>query len=147
MNKQKIKVELSFDTNKSANFEIKVIDQDGHSQNDGGGASQAVRQIAVVFALIDLSSSRILYPFIADAPTSNMSGDIKKLFFIDQINDERANQRIIITMDLWQDSPKPGKLNSLGDQVLKLIQDKYKSSFTTITYDEITNKTTINKIK
>jgi DNA sulfur modification protein DndD len=142
---QKIKVDLSFDHKDTANFEIKVIDSNGYSQDDGGGASQSVRQLAVVFALIDLADNKILFPFIADAPTSNMSTDVKKLFFINQISETRTNQRIIITMDLWKDEPKPGSLNLMGEDILKLIKDKKSSSFTVITYDEITNNTIITK--
>jgi DNA sulfur modification protein DndD len=122
--KQEIKVDLittQTQKGKIFNFEIKVINSFGEDQLNAGGASQAMRQVAVVFGLIDISGSSSC-PFIVDAPTSDLSAPQKESFFEQIGQDQALRQTILLTMDLLDETGL--KLNDLGHKVLKNIISK-----------------------
>jgi DNA sulfur modification protein DndD len=119
---QEIKVVLLSSTTskgKDYNFKIEVVNSFGEDETNAGGGSQAMRQVAVVFGLIDLSGVSSC-PFIVDAPTSDLSGPQTESFFEQIGQDTALRQTILLTMDLFDDSTKG--LNLLGEKVLKKIQ-------------------------
>ena len=127
--KQEIKVDLIPKVTTKGNdydFKISVVNSFGENQKDAGNASQAMRQLAVVFGLIDLSGTTSC-PFIVDAPTSDLSPPQTASFFEQIGNDEALRQTILLTMDLYDDNSK--KLNSLGENVLLTMQAKSTNKF------------------
>ena len=99
-------------------FEIKVVDKFGHNQSQGGGASQALRQLSVIFGLIEKAGGNVNYPFIADAPTTNMTSTLSEQFFNFQL-ENASTQNILITKELWDD--KKGNLNEHGKHILNKV--------------------------
>jgi hypothetical protein len=120
-------------------FSIKIIDQFGQTQDQAGGADQALRRVSVIFALLDMAENKNGYPFIADAPISRLSSDNKKEFFMTLLKDSKnpdssVKQSIIMTMDLVsaEDSINKLQLNDLGEKVLSEIKNEKTSSMITV---------------
>ena len=109
------------------NFEVYPIDNRGNKLSQTGGASSTCEPLAVVFALIDISESRVSYPFIADAPVSPFTVDTKYSFFETLVEEKVFEQSIIISMDCWDNVTQD--INSLGVEIKNLIKDKKGSSF------------------
>ena len=141
-NKQEIVVNVISKNGVDFDFEIKLINEMGQDQNQAGGASQALRQLAIVFGLIDFADVKIQFPFIADAPISKLTPDTKRAFFENLLDDKAFNQCIIINMDLWDD--KIDSINKLGHEILDVIKIKEASSFITINPLENNTGVTIN---
>lgn len=137
LNSQNIKVNFSINSAKKPDFEIKVIDQYGNNSHQGGGASQAIRQLSVIFGLIDIAKGNVDYPFIADAPTSNTTLALTEDFFNYQLNNAQ-NQNILITKELWDD--RSNELNSAGLAILNNVRNNNKARFITITNGDHKNK-------
>jgi len=136
---QSIKVEFSLNHLNEPNFEIKVIDQVGNNLTQGGGASQALRQLAVIFGLIEKAGGNVNFPFIADAPTSNMSHTLSEHFFNYQL-DHAATQNILITKELWDDSSK--NLNEMGNRILNRVEGKENAKMISI----VTNRENTKRV-
>ena len=109
------------------NFEVYLNDRTGNKLTQTGGASSTCEPLAVVFALIDISESRVSYPFIADAPVSPFTIDTKYSFFETLVEERIFEQSIIISMDCWDNATQD--INSLGDDIKNLIKNKKGSSF------------------
>src|SRR5690606_19213818 len=137
VNNKNIKVNFSINSAKKPDFEIKVIDQYGNNSHQGGGASQAIRQLSVIFGLIDIAKGNVDYPFIADAPTSNTTLALTEDFFNYQLNNAQ-NQNILITKELWDD--RSNELNSAGLAILNNVRNNNKARFITITNGDHKNK-------
>lgn len=137
LNSQNIKVNFSINSAKKPDFEIKVIDQYGNNSHQGGGASQAIRQLSVIFGLIDIAKGNVDYPFIADAPTSNTTLALTEEFFTYQLNNAQ-NQNILITKELWDD--RTNELNSAGLAILNSVRNNIKARFITIMNGDHKNK-------
>lgn len=137
LNNQKIKVEFTINSAKKPEFEIKVVDQFGNNSNQGGGASQAIRQLSVIFGLIEIAKGNVDYPFIADAPTSDTTLALTEDFFNYQL-DYAQNQNILITKELWDD--RSNDLNSAGHSILKKVQQINNARFVTIKNGDIKSK-------
>lgn len=138
LNSQNIKVEFSINSAKKPDFEIKVVDQYGNNAHQGGGASQAIRQLSVIFGLIEIAKGNVDYPFIADAPTSNATLALTEEFFKYQL-DHAQNQNILITKELWDD--RLNELNSAGVTILNSVRANNNARFITITNGNHQNKT------
>lgn len=130
LNSQNIKVDFSINSAKKPDFEIKVLDQFGNNSNQGGGASQAIRQLSVIFGLIEIAKGNVNYPFIADAPTSNTTLSLTEEFFNYQLKNAQ-NQNILITKELWDD--RSNNLNTAGSAILESVKNNDKARFITIT--------------
>lgn len=117
-NNQSIKINFSLNVNLDPEFEVSIVDTFGNSMSQGGGASQVLRQLSLIFGLIEKARGEVDYPFIADAPTSNMTQTLTKHFFTYQL-ENASNQNILITKDLWNDELR--SLNSVGTEILELI--------------------------
>ncbi|MFV0158680.1 AAA family ATPase [Empedobacter falsenii] len=142
LNSQNIKVDFSINSKKDPDFEIKVVDMYGNNAHQGGGASQAIRQLSVIFGLIEIAGGNVNYPFIADAPTSNATLALTEEFFNYQLNNAK-NQNILITKELWDD--RSNELNSAGIAILNSVRKNKNARFVTITNGDHQNKT-ITKI-
>lgn len=134
---QQIKVDFNLGANNEPNFEIKVVNKSGHSMNQGGGASQVLRQLSVIFGLIDKAGGSVDYPFIADAPTDKMSSSLTKDFFKYQL-EKATNQNILITKELWDD--ESNQLNILGLEILENIASKQNSRLIVLKYQNDNSK-------
>lgn len=132
LNAQSVKIEYKLDYNNQPDFEIKIIDQFGNNMNDGGGASQTLRQLALVFGLIDMID-RVRYSFIADAPTSNMTPNLAFIFYKNQLN-SAPNQNIVMTKELWDD--QKNDLNSKGIELLDNVNNNQGSTFHIMTAEK-----------
>jgi hypothetical protein len=141
-NNQEIVVNVITRNDLDFDFEIKLLNSQGQDQNQAGGASQALRQLAIVFGLIDFADVKIRFPFIADAPISKLTPETKRAFFENLLDDKAFNQCIIINMDLWDD--KTDSINKLGHEILDVIKTKDASSFITINPKENNTGVTIN---
>jgi hypothetical protein len=141
-NNQEIVVSVLTRNDVDFDFEIKLINSMGQDQNQAGGASQALRQLAIVFGLIDFADVKIRFPFIADAPISKLTPETKRAFFENLLEDKAFNQCIIINMDLWDD--KTDSINKLGHEILDVIKTKDASSFITLNPKENNTGVTIN---
>lgn len=135
----KVKVEAIENSFGEFDFSIKIIDQFGQTQDQAGGADQALRRVSVIFALLDMAENKNGYPFIADAPISRLSTDNKKEFFMTLLKDSKnpdssVKQSIIMTMDLVsaEDSINELKLNDLGKKVLSELKNEKSSSMITV---------------
>ncbi|RZK22562.1 MAG: hypothetical protein EOO43_09465 [Flavobacterium sp.] len=140
-NNQEIVVNVLTRNDVDFEFEIKLINSLGHDQSQAGGASQALRQLAIVFGLIDFADVKIRFPFIADAPISKLTPETKRAFFENLLEDKAFNQCIIINMDLWDD--KTDSINNLGLEILDVIKTKDASSFITLNPKENNTGVTI----
>ena len=118
-------------------FEIKVVDRFGNDASQGGGASQAIRQLSVIFGLIEIAGGNVNYPFIADAPTSNATLALSEEFFKYQL-DHAQNQNILITKELWDD--RTNDLNPTGHSILDKVQQNNKARLITIKNGDNRNK-------
>lgn len=141
----KVKVEAIENSFGEFDFSIKIIDQFGQTQDQAGGADQALRRVSVIFALLDMAENKNGYPFIADAPISRLSTDNKKEFFMTLLRDSKnpessVKQSIIMTMDLVsaEDSVNELKLNDLGEKVLSELKNEKSSSMITV-YNNLIN--------
>lgn len=142
--KQKIKVEFELNHLNQPDFEIKVVDQFGNNLSQGGGASQALRQLAVVFGLIEKAEGNVDYPFIADAPTSNMTHALTETFFKYQL-ENASTQNILITKEFWDD--QKNSLNIMGERVLERISKFENAKMSAIVYnDQLTKSVTIKNL-
>lgn len=130
---QSIKVDFSINHAGNPDFEIKVIDQVGNNLKQGGGASQALRQLAVIFGLIEKAGGNVDYPFIADAPTSNMTHTLSEHFFNYQLKNA-TTQNILITKELWND--QNNTLNDIGERILKNIEEIENAKMISIVFNE-----------
>lgn len=137
LNSQNIKVDFSINSAKKPDFEIKVIDKYGNNSHQGGGASQAIRQLSVIFGLIEIAKGNVDYPFIADAPTSNTTLALTEEFFNYQLINSQ-NQNILITKELWDD--RLNELNSAGFTILNSVRANSKARFITIKNGNSNNK-------
>lgn len=137
LNSQNIKVEFTINAAKKPDFEIKVVDLYGNNAHQGGGASQAIRQLSVIFGLIDIAKGNVDYPFIADAPTSNTTLALTEEFFNYQLNHAK-NQNILITKELWDD--RLNELNNSGNAILDSVRTNGKARFITIKNGNSKNK-------
>lgn len=117
-NNQNIKIDFSLNSSLNPEFEVSIVDTFGNSMSQGGGASQVLRQLSLIFGLIEKAGGSVDYPFIADAPTSNMTQTLTKHFFIYQL-ENASNQNILITKDLWNDELR--SLNIVGTEILERI--------------------------
>lgn len=147
-NNQKIVVTFSLDTQGTPHFEIEVKDQFGNSLQQGGGASQTVRQLSVIFGLIEIADGNVNYPFIADAPSSNMTADLTEHFFKYQL-EKATTQNILITKELWDDKKYKEEgdgLNEMGNRILEIIRKNKSSQLVEIVFNDTTNRLKINKI-
>lgn len=142
LNSQSIKVEFSINSAKKPDFEIKVVDRFGNNQQDGGGASQSIRQLSVIFALVEIAAGNVDYPFIADAPTSNATPALTEDFFVYQL-ENATNQNILITKELWDDHSN--NLNKVGKSLLETVKNSDNARLITIINGERNNKI-INKL-
>jgi hypothetical protein len=141
---QSIKVDFSFNNLGNPDFEIKVVDKDGNNLKQGGGASHALRQLAVIFGLIEKAGGNVNYPFIADAPTSNMTHTLSEHFFNYQLKNAKT-QNILITKELWDD--RNNSLNDIGERILKNIKKIENAKMTSIVFNENNKKrVTINNL-
>jgi len=134
---QKIKVDFSLNHDNQPDFEIKVIDQFGNNLQQGGGASQALRQLSVIFGLIEKAGGNVNFPFIADAPTSNMSHTLSEHFFNYQLENSE-NQNILITKELWDD--KKNTLNEIGERILTKVENIENAKMISIVSKKGNNK-------
>ena len=64
---QKLVIDFKLLPNNHPDFEVKIINKYGHNMTQGGGASQILRQLSLIFGLIEKSEGSVDYPFIADA--------------------------------------------------------------------------------
>lgn len=140
----KVKVEATQRADGEFDFEIKIVNNLGETQDQAGGADQALRRVSVIFALLDLAENKNGYPFIADAPISRLSEDNKKEFFMTLLKDFKDSessikQSIIMTMDLVsaKKSKKSLILNNLGEQILSEIKNEDETSFISIFNNKI----------
>ena len=127
---QELKVNIekkSSGTKNEFNFEVFLKDKFGNRLKQTGGASSTCEPLAVVFALIDISESRVSYPFIADAPVSKFTNDTKYSFFETLVDEEIFEQSIIISMDCWDNISED--INELGRNIKNLISNQKGSSF------------------
>ena len=118
LNSQSIKVDFELNNLNQPDFEIKVIDKFGNNSGQGGGASQALRQLSVIFGLIEKAGGNVDFPFIADAPTSNMTSTLSEHFYSFQL-ENASTQNILITKELWDD--KKENLNDHGLNILNKV--------------------------
>lgn len=139
-----VKVEATQRADGDFDFEIKIVNNLGETQDQAGGADQALRRVSVIFALLDLAENKNGYPFIADAPISRLSEDNKKEFFMTLLKDSKDSesvikQSIIMTMDLV--SAKKSKdslvLNNLGEQIFSELKNEVDTSFISIFKNKI----------
>lgn len=139
-----VKVEATQRADGEFDFEIIIVNKLGETQDQAGGADQALRRVSVIFALLDLAENKNGYPFIADAPISRLSEDNKKEFFMTLLEDSKDSessikQSIIMTMDLV--SAKKSKesfvLNNLGEQILSELKNEVETSFISIFKNKI----------
>ncbi|WP_318641707.1 hypothetical protein [Flavobacterium ardleyense] len=137
LNNQNIKVEFSINSAKKPEFEIRVVDKYGNNSDQGGGASQAIRQLSVIFGLVEIAKGNVDYPFIADAPTSHTTLALTEEFFNYQL-DHAQNQNILITKELWDD--RSDDLNSTGHSILNKVQNINNARFITIKNGEKKNR-------
>lgn len=142
---QKIHVETIEKADDRYDFKIDLINKFNEIQDQSGGASSALKQLAVVFGLIDMSEDNVGYPFIADAPLSRLTGDTKEAFFQTLIEDKVFNQCIVITMDLWDN--KSNSINKLGEDILNIVEKRADATFSTILPRVNNNGVEINPIK
>jgi DNA sulfur modification protein DndD len=142
---QSIKVDFNLGNDNEPNFEIKVVNTSGHSMNQGGGASQVLRQLSVIFGLIDKAGGNVEYPFIADAPTDKMSISLMKDFFNYQLNNS-SNQNILITKELWDD--QKNELNDIGNEIFESVSNKDNARLIILKFKEDNAKRVeiINKV-
>lgn len=139
-----VKVEATQRADGEFDFEIKIINNLGETQDQAGGADQALRRVSVIFALLDLAENKNGYPFIADAPISRLSEDNKKEFFMTLLKDSKDSesvikQSIIMTMDLVsaEKSKESLVLNNLGEQILNELKNEVDTSFISIFKNKI----------
>jgi DNA sulfur modification protein DndD len=130
---QSIKIDFNLGNDNEPNFEIKVVNSNGHSMNQGGGASQVLRQLSVIFGLIDKAGGHVDYPFIADAPTDKMSLSLTKDFFNYRLENS-SNQNILITMSLWDDENHT--LNDIGNEIFETVSNKNNARLIILKYRE-----------
>lgn len=130
--KQKLKVNFWIENN-SPEFEISVVDDFGNNYDQGGGASQALRQLAVILGLVEISGGEADFPFIADAPTSNMTSSLTEAFFNYQLLHSK-NQNILITKEFWND--KIHDLNEIGYNLLEKIKQNPNSRMLVLKLDQ-----------
>ena len=130
---QSIKIDFNLGNDNEPNFEIKVVNSNGHSMNQGGGASQVLRQLSVIFGLIDKAGGHVDYPFIADAPTDKMSLSLTKDFFNYRLENS-SNQNILITMSLWDDENHT--LNDIGNEISETVSNKDNARLIILKYRE-----------
>ena len=138
LNSQSIKVDFKLNNLNQPDFEIKVIDKFGNNSGQGGGASQALRQLSVIFGLIEKAGGNVDYPFIADAPTSNMTSTLSEHFYTFQLQNS-STQNILMTKELWND--KEENLNEQGKNILNKVGEISNAKLFTIV-----NGTKYNKI-
>lgn len=130
LNRQSIKVDFELNSSNQPDFEIKVIDSFGNNLKNGGGASQTLRQLSVIFGLIEKAGGNVDYPFIADAPTTNMTATLSEHFFNFQL-ENASTQNILITKEFWDD--RNGTLNEHGQNILHKISKIHNAKLFTIT--------------
>jgi DNA sulfur modification protein DndD len=130
LSEQFIKVDFALNNLNQPDFEIKVVDKFGNNLSQGGGASQALRQLSVIFGLIEKAGGNVNYPFIADAPTTNMTSTLSEQFFNFQL-ENASTQNILITKELWDD--KKGDLNEHGKHILNKVAATKNAKLFTIT--------------
>ena len=112
-------------------FDIIVKDQYGTRQSQAGGAQHSLTTLSVVFALLDISKekNKLGFPFMADAPTSNLSKPQKESFYEQLSSDDALNQTLLMTMDLYDSEENNDKnLNELGLKVLKDLEQQSEST-------------------
>jgi hypothetical protein len=142
---QKLVIDFKLLPNNHPDFEVKIINKYGHNMTQGGGASQILRQLSLIFGLIEKSEGSVDYPFIADAPTSDMTPVLAKHFFEYQLENSN-HQNILITKDLWDDDKN--ELNEIGVCILNKANSITNSSLVTIVPKKSTNsRFEISKLK
>lgn len=130
LNEQSIKVDFELNNSNQPDFEIKVIDKFRNNLRQGGGASQTLRQLSVIFGLIEKAGGNVDYPFIADAPTTNMTATLSEHFFNFQL-ENASTQNILITKEFWDD--RNGTLNEHGQNILHKVSKTPNAKLFTIT--------------
>lgn len=134
LNSQNVIIDYNLNRMKEPNFDIKVVDQTNFNMDDGGGASQSLRQLSLIFGLINLANKKFPnnqtnYPFIADAPTSNMTSTLAYTFYEHQLMNSDS-QNILITKELWDD--RNDSLNREGKELLDETKQHENSTFCTL---------------
>jgi DNA sulfur modification protein DndD len=143
LNEQSIKVDFELNNSNQPDFEIKVIDQFKNNLRQGGGASQTLRQLSVIFGLIEKAGGNVDYPFIADAPTTNMTATLSEHFFNFQL-ENASTQNILITKEFWDD--RNGTLNEHGKNILHRVSETPNAKLFTIT-NGVSNTKLITEVK
>ena len=106
-------------------FSISVQDKNGNLLTDPGGAETKIRQYCVVLSLVELaneSSGQIgNFPFIIDAPISQLNADYRLQFYKSLLEETVNSQTIILTYDLVTGAPN-SIINEDGKQLLSLMK-------------------------
>lgn len=116
-------------------FKIRVIDKKGIENQEPGGAETSIRQFCVVLSLLEIAKQNNAsignFPFILDAPISNLNPTYRFDFYQNLISENVTQQMIILTYDLV-DGAKNGqksKINIDGKNILERLKNKTGSFY------------------
>lgn len=106
-------------------FSITVRNSRGVEVADPGGAETKIRQYCVVLALLEqakkIKAQIGNFPFIVDAPISQMNQDYRLAFYKALLSEEVNSQMIILTYDLAKGGPGTG-VNDDGLALLDMMK-------------------------
>jgi hypothetical protein len=121
---KKFEVKFTNDGNKEYSFSIGVYNKYGSEVTDPGGAESSIRQYCVVLSLLEIAKKNNAsigkFPFIVDAPISNLNSEYRFNFYRTLLDEDVNVQMIILTYDLVQAAPE-SKINSDGMEIYHLM--------------------------
>ena len=118
------KVSRNKDSTGKFNFAINVCDRNGNVVSEPGGAETKIRQYCVVLSLVELANKTQAqignFPFIVDAPISQLNTDYRLQFYKTLLSEKVNSQTIILTYDLVTAAPD-SKINEDGETLFGLM--------------------------